>query len=112
MYSSVYVTLVFQPFGEFVDGGDVTPDKLRAYGMAMAARLEGVAVMVEKLTGAGWAASVDGDHVDVDPPETCTAAEVEEKLRELGIDPARLEIAEWQGDEGDEDGEAAEEPPG
>jgi hypothetical protein len=107
------VTLMLFLFGkpgqELDEGGDVTAEQLRALAQGLHERLRETADIVEKLTDAGWEAQMGLYDIFLSHPYITTAAQAEEKLQDLGIDPERVIIDEWEDeDEGDWDEEAGE----
>jgi hypothetical protein len=97
-----------KPGQELEEGGGVTPTELRGLGKALHARLEEAADIVEKLEGAGWEVQMGLYDVFLTHPYLDSAAAVEEKLRDLDIDPEHVSIDEWPDE--DENGEPADEP--
>jgi hypothetical protein len=107
----MFVTLSLYLFGKpgwMVGEGDVTPQELRDLAQELHEHLRAAADVVEKLTGAGWAAQTTLYEILFSPPALGTKAAVEEQLRSLGIDPGRFCIEE-EDDEEDfaEDGDEA-----
>jgi hypothetical protein len=107
MSVSLLLYLYGKPGQELDEGGEVTPEQLRALGKDLHARLEQAADIVEKLGNAGWEIQMGLYDVCMIHPYLNTAAAVEEKLRDLGIDPEHVCIDEWP----DEDEEEIEEEP-
>jgi hypothetical protein len=95
-----------KPGQELEEGGQVTPTELRALGKALHARLEQAADIVEKLDGAGWEVQMGLYDLFLTHPYLNTAAAVEEKLHDLGINPEHVSIDEW---DDEDDGEPEEE---
>jgi hypothetical protein len=104
--------LYAKPGQELNEGGEVTPEELRALGRALSARLEEAATIVEKLSAAGWEIQMGLYDIFMSHPYLNTAAAVEEKLQDLGIDPQSVSIDEWEDEEEDfgEDEGLEEEP--
>jgi hypothetical protein len=102
MAVSLTLFLFGKPGQELEEGGEVTPEQLRALGRDLQARLEEVATVVEKLTGAGWDAQMMLYDIHLSHPYINTAAAAEEKLHDLGIDPERVCIDEWEDEEDEE----------
>jgi hypothetical protein len=109
------VTLMLFLFGkpgqELDEGEEVTAAQLRALGQSLQERLQETADIVEKLTGRGWEAQMALYDVFLSHPYISTAAQAEAQLQDLGIDPERVTIDEWEDEdegewdeEGDEDG--------
>jgi hypothetical protein len=106
MSVSLSLFLYGKPGQELDEGGEVTPEQLRALGKELHARLEQAAEIVEKLSGAGWEVQMGLYDVFLSHPYLNTAAAVEEKLQDLGIDPTSVNIDEWEDeDEFEEDEE-------
>ena len=108
------VTLMLFLFGkpgqELDEGEEVTAAQLRALGQSLQERLQETADIVEKLTGRGWEAQMALYDVFLSHPYIDTAAQAEAQLQDLGIDPERLIIDEWEDEEeGDWDEELEEE---
>jgi hypothetical protein len=103
------VTIMLHLFGkpghELEEGGEVMPRQLRDLGRDLRVRLEEAANIVEKLTGAGWDAQMSLYDVILSHPYIDTQVQAEEKLRDLGIDPERVCIDEWEVEEEIEDEE-------
>jgi hypothetical protein len=103
------VTLTMHLYGkpgwELDEGEEVTPRQLRDLAEDLHGRLKEAADIVEKLTDAGWEAQMTLYDVCLSHPYINTAAQAEEKLLDLGIDPKRVAIDEW---EDEEEGEGPE----
>lgn len=105
------VTLTMHLFGkpgwELNEGEQVTPQQLRALAEDLHGRLTEAADALEKLTAAGWDAQMTLYDVFLSHPYISTAAQAEEKLLDLGIDPKLVAIDELEDeeemDEADED---------
>jgi hypothetical protein len=98
--------LFLKPGQELDEGEEVTAEQLRALGQALQERLREAADIVEKLTASGWEAQMALYDIILSHPYITTAAQAEEKLQDLGIDPERVTIDEWEDeDEGDWDEE-------
>jgi hypothetical protein len=105
------VTLTMHLFGkpgwELNEGEEVTPQQLRALAEDLHGRLTGAADALEKLTAAGWDAQMTLYDVFLSHRYITTAAQAEEKLLDLGIDPKLVAIDELEDeeemDEADED---------
>src|SRR5262249_32792587 len=80
------------------------PERLRARGEELKARLDEVASAVEKLTGDGWDVDLVLDDLDLYCPNIPTGDGARQRLIELGIDPDLIDIHE-HGDGADEDDE-------
>jgi hypothetical protein len=114
---SVTLTLFLfgKPGQELGEGEEVSPAQLRALGQSLQERLQETADVVEKLTGRGWEAQMTLYDVFLSHPYIATATEAEAQLQDLGIDPERVIIDEWDDeeegdwdeDEGEEEGEEA-----
>ena len=111
------VTLMMYLFGkpgqELDEGEEVTPQQLRSLAEGLHGRLTEAADIVEKLTAAGWDAQMTLYDVCLSHPYISTAAQAEEKLLDLGIDPQLVAIDEWEDeeeDEGPEDFEKGDDP--
>ena len=102
MSVSLSLFLYGKPGQELDEGGEVTPEQLRALGKDLRARLEQAAEIVEKLSGAGWEAQMGLYDVMLYNPYVRTEADVRTRLDGLGIDPDEVSILEFEGDE-DED---------
>jgi hypothetical protein len=117
------VTLTLYLFGkpevELPGGEEVTPEELRALGRDLHERLDEAAAIVEKLTGAGWDAQIALYDVILSHPYINTAAQAEAQLQDLGINPERVYIDDWddeeeeflEGEEDPDDGEEEGETP-
>jgi hypothetical protein len=105
MAVTIMMYLFGKPGQELEEGAEVTPPQLRDLGRDLRARLEEAADIVEKLTGAGWDAQMTLYDVILSHPYVDTQAQAEEKLRDLGIDPERVLIDEWEDEEQFEDEE-------
>ncbi|HXG12958.1 MAG TPA: hypothetical protein VNK04_24585 [Gemmataceae bacterium] len=101
---TISLFLFGKPGQELNEGGEVTPDELRALGKDLRARLEETADLLEKLTAAGWEAQMGLYDVMLSHPYLRTASEAEAKLLDLGIDPEKVCLDEWP-DEDEEEGE-------
>jgi hypothetical protein len=105
----VSVTLMIYLFGkpgmELGEGEEVTAEQLRALGDDLRGRLHETAEIVEKLTGTGWEAQMTLYDVLLSHPYITTAVQAEEKLHELGIDPEKVCLDEWEDEEEDVEGE-------
>jgi hypothetical protein len=99
MSVTLRIWLFGKPGMELDEGSPVTPDQLRALAADMDARLRGAADAVEKLTGAGWDAQMCLYDVVLWHPYIDTAVQAEEHLHNLGLDPDRLCIDEWEDEE-------------
>lgn len=99
-----------KPGQELDEGGDVTPEQLRALGKEMHARLEEAATIVEKLGNTGWEIQMGLYDVFMSHPYLTSASAVEEKLQDLGIDPEHVSIDEWPDEEDDDEEGPMEEP--
>jgi hypothetical protein len=104
MAVSLTLHLFGKPGYEIEEGTEVTAQQLRDLGQSLQARLQEAADVLEKLTGAGWEAQMGLYDVFLSHPYMDTAAQVEEKLEALGIDPEKVSIDEWP-DEEDEEAE-------
>jgi hypothetical protein len=98
-----------KPGQELDEGEEVTPQQLRALAEDLHARLTEAADVVEKLTAAGWEAQMTLYDISLSHPYITTAAQAEEKLLDLGIDPKLVAIDEWEDEEEIEDPEDYEE---
>jgi hypothetical protein len=107
MSVSLLLSLFGKPGWELNEGGEVTPEQLRALGRDLHARLELAADIVEKLGNAGWEIEMGLYEISMHHPYLTTKAAVEEKLQDLGINPEDVWIEEWP----DEDEEDPEEEP-
>jgi hypothetical protein len=119
MAVTVTLFLFGKPGQELNEGGEVTPEELRALGRYLHERLDEVAAIVEKLTGAGWEAQMALYDIFLSHPYINTAAQAEAQLQDLGIDLERVSIDDWEDEEEEflEEGEYEEddgedEPPG
>lgn len=97
-----------KPGQELDEGEAVTPEQLRALAASMHERLTDAADIVEKLTNAGWDVQMGLYDVFVSHPYITTQAQAEMKLADMGIDPEKLFIDEFE-DEEEEFGEDEEE---
>jgi hypothetical protein len=88
-----------KPGHELNEGGEVTPEELRALAGHMHGRLTEAADIVEKLTNAGWDVQMGLYDVFISHPYITTQAQAEEKLLDLGIDPEKLYIDEFEDEE-------------
>src|SRR5262249_55933157 len=88
-----------KPGQELNEGGEVTPEELRALGKDLHARLEEAADIVEKLTNAGWEAQMALYDIMLSNPYLTTATQVKSKLQDLGIDPEAVFIDELEDEE-------------
>src|ERR671937_2248609 len=104
MAVSLTLYLFGKPGQELPEGEEGTAQDLRALGESLQARLTEAADLVEKLTGAGWEVQMGLYDVFFSHPYIETAAQAEAKLQDLGIDPDRISIDEWE-DEDDVDDE-------
>jgi hypothetical protein len=102
------VTLMLYLFGkpgvELHEGGEVTPKELRDLADDLHARLAEAAEIVEKLTGAGWEAEMTLYDVMMSHPYVESAVQAEAILHDLGIEPGKVYVDEWE-----EEGEYLEE---
>ena len=98
-----------KPGQELDEGEEVTPQQLRALAEDLHGRLTEAADIVEKLTAAGWEAQMTLYDVSLAHPYITTAAQAEEKLLNLGIDPKLVAIDEWEDEEEIEESEDFEE---
>ena len=96
MAVSLNLFLFGKPGQELNEGGPITAEELRALGQGLQARLEEIATIVEKLTATGWEAQMGLYDINLYHPYIDTATHAEEKLRDLGIDPERVFIDEWE----------------
>jgi hypothetical protein len=100
------VTIMLYLFGkpgvELNEGGEVTPGELRDLADDLQARLRDVADIVEKLTATGWEAEMALYDVLLSHPYLDSAAQAEDRLRELGIDPEKFHIDEWEDEAGED----------
>jgi hypothetical protein len=94
-----------KPGHELNEGGDVTPEELRALAEHMHGRLTEAAEIVEKLTNAGWDVQMGLYDIFISHPYITTQVQAEEKLADLGIDPEKLFIDEFEDEEEFEEGE-------
>jgi hypothetical protein len=101
---SVFVSLHLfgKPGMELTEGEAVTSQQLRDLGDDLHDRLQEAAEIVEKLTNAGWEAQMMLYDICLSNPYITTKAQAEEKMQDLGIDPEKLFIDEWE-DEDEED---------
>ncbi len=103
------VTLTMHLFGkpgwELNEGEEVTPQQLRTLAEDLHGRLTEAAAVLEKLTGAGWDAQMALYDVFLSHRYITTAAQAEEKLLDLGIDPKLVAIDELEDEEMDEEDE-------
>ena len=100
-----------KPGQELDEGEEVTAEQLRGLAQSLQERLRETADIVEKLTGAGWEAQMGLYDIFLSHPYIDTAAQAEEKIRDLGIDPERVTIDEWEDEEEedwDEEGDEGE----
>lgn len=98
-----------KPGQELNEGGEVTPEELRALAEHMHGRLTEAADIVEKLNNAGWDVQMGLYDVFISHRYITTQAQAEEKLADLGIDPEKLFIDEFEDEEEFEEGEFEEE---
>ena len=99
MAVSLSLFLFGKPGQELNEGGPITPQELRDLAEHMHARLLEIADMVEKLTNAGWEAQMGLYDINLYHPYVSTEAQAAEKLEDLGIDPEKIHIDEWEDDE-------------
>jgi hypothetical protein len=92
-----------KPGWELNEGEEVTPEQLRALADDLHARLTEAADVLEKLTAAGWDAQMTLYDVFLSHTYITTAAQAEEKLLDLGIDPKLVAIDELEDEEEVED---------
>jgi hypothetical protein len=80
----------------------VTPADLRRLGDTLHGRLSHAAELVERLSGDGWAPTVDQDGLTLTHADVVTAVQARRRLRALGINPNVVEVDElaWAYDEG------------
>jgi hypothetical protein len=102
MAVSLNLYLFGKPGQELNEGGPVTAQEVRELGQELQARLKAVAAIVEKLTATGWEAQMGLYDINLYHPYIDTATHAEEKLHELGIDPARVCIDEWEEEDDEE----------
>jgi hypothetical protein len=102
MSVTISLFLYSKPGQELEEGGDVTAAQLRALGQDLHSRLQSAANILDKLSGAGWEAEMGLYDVFLSHPYLNTAAAVEEKLQDLGIDPESVIIDEWPDEEDEE----------
>jgi hypothetical protein len=79
--------------GEFEE---VTPQHLRDLANRLKARLDAAADAVEKLSGAGWAASVVLYDLILSPTDPTTPERAEQLLHDLGIAPGVADVEEYE----------------
>jgi hypothetical protein len=102
MAVSLMLFLYGKPGQELDEGAEVTAEQLRALGQSLQARLDEAADLVEKLTGAGWEVQMGLYDLMFSHPYIDTAAQAEERLEALGIDPEKVFIDEWEEEEDEE----------
>ncbi|HZY84936.1 MAG TPA: hypothetical protein VFE78_08900 [Gemmataceae bacterium] len=95
----IMMYLFGKPGQELDEGEEVTPRQLRALAESLHGRLTEAADIVEKLTAAGWDAQMTLYDISLSHPYINTAAQAEEKLLDLGIDPKLVCIDEWEDEE-------------
>jgi hypothetical protein len=98
-----------KPGQELNEGGEVTAGQIRALSQHLSERLEEVATVVEKLSGAGWEAQMGLYDVMLYNPYARTEADVRTRLDDLGIDPDTVSVLEFEDDEEDFEDEEGEE---
>jgi hypothetical protein len=101
MAVTLMLHLFSKPGIELREGEDVTPEELRSLGDDLRARLHDAAGIVEKLLASGWQAEMTLYDILFSHPYITTATQAEEKLHDLGIDPDKLHVDDWEA-EGDE----------
>jgi hypothetical protein len=97
----INLPLFFKPGYELGEGEEVTGEQIRNLGQDLAARLEHIGNLVDKLTGAGWEAQTGLYDVMLSHPFFRTADEARAQLDGLGIDPEHVNLDEFE-DEDDE----------
>lgn len=102
MAVTVMLHLFGKPGQELEEGGEVTAEQLRSLGRDLYERLNEAAAIVEKLTGGGWEAQMMLYDISLDNPYINTQLQAETKLIDLGIDPEKLWIDEWEDEEDEE----------
>jgi hypothetical protein len=107
MAVTVTLFLFGKPGQELNEGEEVTAEQLRALGRSLQERLEETAVIVDKLTGAGWEAQLALYDIFLSHPYISTMAQAQAQLQDLGIDPERVCLDDWEDEEEefDADGE-------
>src|SRR5262245_38212104 len=88
-----------KPGQELNEGGEVTPEELRALAEHLHGRLIEAADIVEKLSNAGWDVQMGLYDIFISHRYITTQAQAEEKLADLGIDPEKLFIDEFEDEE-------------
>src|SRR5262249_43563726 len=79
---------------ELEEGARVTGQQLRTLADELQQRLQKAADILDKMAAAGWMAETALYDVLLQHDQVHTQAEAEQRLRELGIDPAELMIFE------------------
>jgi hypothetical protein len=102
----INLPLFFKPGYELgTEGDEVTGEQIRQLGQELAARLDHIGGLVDKLTAAGWEAQTGLYDVMLSHPFFRTAEEARTQLNGLGIDPEHVNLDEFD----DEDEEMVEE---
>jgi hypothetical protein len=95
------------------EGETVEPAQVRQLADALHARLHAVADILEKLTGAGWEASMALYDVILWHPYIHSEADARGRIEDLGLNPDELDI--WEDEEEEmeemEEGEMEDEEP-
>jgi hypothetical protein len=111
MAVTLSIFLFGKPGQELNEGGEVTPQEVRALARELADRLEHTATTLEKLTGAGWEAEMALYDILLAHPYVRTESEARMRLDDLGIDPEEVAILEFE-DEDEEFEDEDEQGPG
>lgn len=87
---------------ELEEGAQLQGKHLRALADELRERLLKTADILDRLQAAGWSATVAMYEAFLSNEANMTRAEVEQSLRDLGIDPAELMILEEMEEDEDE----------
>jgi hypothetical protein len=102
------VWLFGKPGQELNEGSEVTAAEIRELAQCLAERLQRVADIVDKMTGAGWDAQMCLYDVVLSHPYVRTEADARTRLDDLGIDPDEVCLMELEDEDDFEDDEEQE----
>jgi len=100
MSVTISIHLFGKPAAELDGEGEtIEAAKIRQLGEQLHLRLGAIADALDKLTGAGWEASLGLYDVLLSHPYIESEADARGRIEDLGLDPDHFDFLEWEDEE-------------